>query len=100
MLTKSVQSVKSAFALFFASASLAIAGTATPAIAYAAHEHPFHHDERIKNMTQTEGNGYCRTLFQQLRATGDLGGGFDPASVVHIWAHIQNGDCVANTPNS
>lgn len=96
MSTTSKQSIKSKLALIFTGATLAVSA-AVPALAYAPHEHPFHHDERIKSMTQTEGNGYCRNLFQQLKATGDLGGSFDANQVKHVWAHIQNGDCIANT---
>ncbi|BAY93819.1 MULTISPECIES: hypothetical protein [unclassified Tolypothrix] len=96
MSTTSQQSMKNKLALIFVSSTLAVSA-AIPALAYAAHEHPFHHNERIKSMTQIEGNGYCRNLFQQLKATGDLGGGFDPNRVNHVWAHIENGDCIANT---
>jgi hypothetical protein len=96
MSTTSKQSIKSKLALIFTGVTLAVSA-AVPALAYAPHEHKFYHDERIKSMTQTEGNGYCRNLFQQLKATGDLGGGFDANRVNHVWAHIQNGDCIANT---
>ena len=64
---------------------------------YRSYENVFQSNDRIKSMTQTEGNGYCRNLFTQLKSTDDLGGGFDPNEVNHIWAHIENGDCVANT---
>lgn len=63
---------------------------------YKAHEQAFYSNSRIQSMTQKEGNGYCRILFTQLKSTGDLGGDFDPNQVNHVWAHIQNGDCVAN----
>ena len=96
MSTTSKKSIKSTLALIFAGATLAMMG-ALPALAYGSNEHPFHHSERIKNMTQQEGDGYCRNLFQQLKATGDLGGGFDANGVKHVWAHVRNGDCVANT---
>ncbi|MFN6155895.1 MAG: hypothetical protein ACK4YK_15385 [Dolichospermum sp.] len=89
--------MKNKFALIIIGGTLGVMNAVLPAVAYAPHEHPFFHDERIKSMTQTEGNGYCRNLFNQLKATGDLGGGFDPNRVNHVWSHIQNGDCVANT---
>lgn len=67
------------------------------ALAYAPHEHPFYHDARITTMSQAAGDGYCRNLFQRLKATDDLDGDFNPNLVNHVWAHIQNGDCIANT---
>jgi hypothetical protein len=97
MSTNSKQSIKNILALFVASTTLAVTSTAIPALAYGSNEHSFEHNERIKSMTQEEGNGYCRNRFQQLKATGDLGGGFDANRVNHVWAHIQNGDCIANT---
>lgn len=78
-------------------AILAVTGTAMSAMAYENHEHPFFRDAAIKTMSQEAGNGYCRVKFDQLKATGDLGGGFNPNDVNHVWAHIENGECVANT---
>lgn len=89
--------MKTKLALILGCATLAITGAALPAAAYQGHEHPFFHDNTIRTYSQEAGNGFCRVKFQQLKSTGDLGGGFDPNRVNHVWAHIQNGDCVANT---
>jgi hypothetical protein len=85
--------------------TLALAGTAIAVVAniapvmagYKPHEHVFYRSRRIQKMNQTEGNGFCRVKFQRLKATGDLGGGFDSNRVNHVWAHIKNGHCIANT---
>jgi hypothetical protein len=89
--------MKSKLALILGSTTLAFTSAVLPAAAYEPHEHVFYHEDGISKMSQDAGNGYCRVKFQQLKATGDLGGGFDANRVNHVWAHIQNGDCVANT---
>lgn len=83
--------------LIIAGATLAVTSFALPASAYKSHEHVFYRSSRIRRLSQSEGNGFCRNKFRQLRATGDLGGGFNPRKVKHVWAHIRNGHCVANT---
>ncbi|NEO62133.1 MAG: hypothetical protein F6J98_17500 [Moorea sp. SIO4G2] len=88
--------MKSKLALISASTTLAVI-TAASAMAYGSHEHVFYRSRDIKSMTQIQGNGYCNHKFKQLKATGDLGGGFNPNRVNHVWAHIGNGHCVANT---
>lgn len=89
--------MKKELTLALAGTAIAIAANIAPAMAgYKPHEHEFYSDSRIQDMTQTEGNGFCRVKFQHLKSTGDLSG-FDPNRVNHVWAHIKNGDCVANT---
>jgi hypothetical protein len=75
-----------------------VAVAPSPPAAYQTHEHPFFQEDSIRTMNQTAGDGYCRNKFQQLKATGDLGGGFNPNNIVHVWAHLKNSECVANTP--
>ena len=89
--------MKNKLTLFATSAVIAFAGNTLCAVAYEANEHLFFQDANIKSMSQEAGNGYCRVKFDQLKATGDLGGGFDPNAVNHVWAHIGNGECIANT---
>jgi hypothetical protein len=60
-------------------------------------ENVFLQDSRISQMNQADANAFCRGKFAQLKATGDLGGGFDPNAVNHVWAHLANGVCIANT---
>lgn len=67
---------------------------------YKPYEHPFLHEDRIINMKQEEGDKYCKSRFDQLKPTVEIGWRgtkFDPNDVKHIWAHIENRDCVANT---
>lgn len=68
-----------------------------PAIArYKSHEHAFYNHVDIKGMNQTYGNRFCRLKFYRLRNKGYIRG-FNAYRVNHVWAHIKNGDCVANT---
>lgn len=88
---------KLTLALTGAALTLGTLNIAAPAMAgYKSHEHVFYGNERIQNMNQTEGNGFCRLKFERLKSTGDLSG-FDPNRVNHVWAHIKNGHCIANT---
>jgi hypothetical protein len=96
MSTTSKQSMKSKLALIFTGVTLAVSAAA-PALAYGPHENPFYYDKRIKSMAQENGNKYCRYVFQQLKATGRLRGNFNSNQVNHVWAHINNGHCIANT---
>ncbi|MEM8673174.1 MAG: hypothetical protein AAGF83_04790 [Cyanobacteria bacterium P01_G01_bin.67] len=81
----------------FAGTTLTVANVVAPAIAYEAHEHVFYRDSRIRSMTQIQANGYCSDIFTRMKYAGQLGGNFDPNHVNHVWAHIRNGHCVANT---
>ena len=63
---------------------------------YGSNEHWFHHDNRIKLMSQPEADEYCESLFRQLKVQDNLKD-FDANQVNHVWAHIENGDCIANT---
>ena len=89
--------MKNKLTLIITGAVLAVANTTISAMAYGDHEHPFFSDPAITTMSQDAGNGYCKQKFVQLKATGDLGGGFNPDDVNHVWAHIENGVCIANT---
>lgn len=84
--------------------TLALTGTAIAVVAniapamggYKPHENVFYSNKSIQRLSQAEGDGFCRVQFQRLKSTGDISG-FDPNRVNHVWAHIENGDCVANT---
>ncbi len=61
-------------------------------------ENLFYAAGEIKSMAQTEGDQYCREKFEQLKNSGYFP--VDPNLVNHVWAHIRNGQCIANTPDT
>ncbi|MEO1432040.1 MAG: hypothetical protein AAFV71_23860 [Cyanobacteria bacterium J06633_8] len=88
--------MKKELTLALAGTAIAVVANIAPAVGYQSHEHVFHTDDDIKKMNQIQGNGFCRVMFQHLKSSGDISG-FDPNRVNHVWAHIKNGHCVANT---
>ena len=89
--------MKKELTLALAGTAIAVVANIAPAMArYKPHEHVFYRSRRIQRLSQAEGNGFCRVKFQRLKATGDISG-FDVNRVNHVWAHIKNGHCVANT---
>lgn len=86
--------MKNQLTLIIASATLTLTGAILPAGAYEAWEHVFYSDTKIQQMGQTEADGFCRNLFEQKKATGDVHG---LKFVNHVWAFVPTGDCVANT---
>lgn len=63
-----------------------------------AHEKSFTCEPDLRRITQQENaNAICRSQFRVLKQSGDLGG-LNPNTVVHIWAHMDSGYCIANTP--
>jgi hypothetical protein len=79
------------------SVGLALTSAALPAIAYNNWEYGFLHESEISQISQQEGNAFCRGMFNQLNATGDLRGGFNSHQANHIWALIENARCIANS---
>lgn len=67
---------------------------------YEEHERPFCHTNEIKSKSQDEGNKFCRKRFDQLDYADFQNLGFNREEINHVWAHILNGDCVANTSKS
>lgn len=64
---------------------------------YQANQHKFYHHEDIGKMEQNAANKYCQERFDAFKAEDNLKGDFDPNQVNHVWAHLENHDCIANT---
>jgi hypothetical protein len=95
---------------------------APSAMAYAQHEHPFAKVPQLSQMSQQQADQYCRVLFPRMLSTSRYGRWvttvtpprrtsywlrelpslkvcppyLSSRNVNHVWAHRNNGECIAN----
>ena len=69
------------------------------AMAYESHEFVFIRGlPNLRNMNQQQADSVCRSNFAELRQLGILDESVQK-NTWHIWAHVQNRDCVINVHN-
>ncbi|MEL6439338.1 MAG: hypothetical protein AAFQ80_08815 [Cyanobacteria bacterium J06621_8] len=90
--------MKTKLALLLAGTTLAVTNIVPLAMAYESHENVFYSNDKIKQMSQEQGDKYCNDVYGHLLRNGRL-----PRRIhinwvraLHKWAHIENGDCVVN----